>query len=407
MLRAARTCKRRNTANLRWISSYPSKVRAFPFKFSPEAAIAQISATDAIVGATYDVQEAFQQLFGKRGLLPEKIVPVYFPAWLVDAEIEALATVPATSGSMEGIVTATFVNSYLPGHRMDKLSMTSLLSELSLEDAIPFSTELQHQFDTNVTCLPFQTTPFPILDAAKRFPSDDFRIDDFHINPSSIRPNLIAAYPILLPLYLARYKFFQIYKTVVVEAHTDEARIGIERVRWSATAPSPTSPFSASGETWMRRFVSWMEQGTEDAPGKHSKYFWYPQGSPASFSNLASLIIPPEWTQRTQSLVIPDWGAWLATNLTPQSLQGLVTADHNMEDPRIRPFTPEELGDVRNFMRLGEERAKAYAVLESVSRETTGDTKQTLQQVREHAMSSDRSRQEATPSWWTDSQYSQ
>ncbi|KAF7312301.1 hypothetical protein MIND_00243100 [Mycena indigotica] len=403
MFRHGPSACRRNRAFVRWTSSYPSKVRAFPFKLSPQDALEQMS--NYMVSASYNLQAALDEVLRQKPQPPEKMVAIYFPAWLIDAEVEALVTVSGEASRFEGVVTTTFTNSYLPGHTMNKLSTTSLLSDLSLEEAVPFSSDLLEQHGTNITCLPFQTTPFPMVEDAKRLPAEAATIGNFHIDPSSIQVNLMAAYPILLPLYLAQFTFFDISKTVVVEAHSEEPRISVERVHWSKGSPAPNS--NNPPDSWLRRFVGWNEKSTEDAPGRHSKYFWYPQGSLASFSNIASYTIPSEWPQRLAntsvvppSLLIPDLGSWLDSKLTPESLRSLVRSNDTMEDPRVRPFVEEEVNGVRKFFQLSEERAKAYAVLDGVSRDTTGDKDETLAEVRDYAFSSDRLRDEATPSWW-------
>jgi hypothetical protein len=77
---------------------------------------------------------------------------------------------------------------------MDKLASTSLLStRLAFQHTVPFSADLETQFETKITCLPFTTTPFSILDAAKSLQSRQCRVsDNFVIDPSSIRTNLVS-----------------------------------------------------------------------------------------------------------------------------------------------------------------------------------------------------------------------
>lgn len=77
---------------------------------------------------------------------------------------------------------------------MDKLSSLSLLSrQLEREETVAFSKDLETQWDTPITCLPFQTAPLSILNAAQSLNSDQCLINEnYFINPSSVRPNLVS-----------------------------------------------------------------------------------------------------------------------------------------------------------------------------------------------------------------------
>ena len=107
------------------------------------------------------------------------------------------------------------------------LSLIPLLSRpRKPSDAVPFSDELRYQYDTEVSCLPYTISPFAVLDAASSLSPMDAKVDDgLRFIPTSITPNLvrpdtlfvtfvqrpimsqIAAYPVLVPLYLAHYEY--------------------------------------------------------------------------------------------------------------------------------------------------------------------------------------------------------
>ncbi|KAJ7707744.1 hypothetical protein B0H17DRAFT_529872 [Mycena rosella] len=217
----------------RSLASYPPKVYAYPFAVSPAEAIQQLS---PVVGG----RSTFQSLFNSGSQKPKQIVPVYFPAWFIDAEVEATVTVSTDRGTEDGRVTAVFTNSYIPGHTWDKLSSMSLLSpQLADSKAVPFSSDMETQHGSKITCLPFQTSPFSVLDAVKSLRPADCVHGNLRLDPLSISTNLISAYPVLIPLYLAKYQYkvkdddnsVPVSQTAVMEAHHMTGRIIVENIQ--------------------------------------------------------------------------------------------------------------------------------------------------------------------------------
>ncbi|KAJ6531760.1 hypothetical protein B0H19DRAFT_1188431 [Mycena capillaripes] len=421
----------------RGVTAYSPKVRAFPFKISPEQAIFQLSICAAAGG---DVLTRVITRFGAPPIQPVKIVPVYFPAWFIDAEVEAKVTTSA--GSMDGYITGVFLNSYLPGHTMEKLSSISLLSgSLAFQETVPFSENLETQFDTKITCLPFRTVPFSILDAAKSLKTEDCRINrGFLVDPSSIATKLISAYPVLIPLYLAQYARGT---TVVVEAHREMGRI-FEEIPFAPAEESDTTSSSTENtprpgvrqpqfdspiqrfflrtlerieeqvehienqmadQTTLKEGAATLEKGeTEELDGVP---FFYHRGSPAPFINVSAITIPPTWEKWHIAEDFLHLRKWLHNFITTKAFQR--TGDDKMEDPRIRPFTSEELSVVRFFLKLGQERANAHGVLEHISKVTTTAPvapEDAHQELKKYVASFDARRDQATPSWWREWQKS-
>ena len=65
---------------------------AFPFKFSPADAIVHMaphaSALFMFKGFFRSLAARFLPALGYHPLQPTRIIPVYFPAWIIDAEME-------------------------------------------------------------------------------------------------------------------------------------------------------------------------------------------------------------------------------------------------------------------------------------------------------------------------------
>ncbi|KAJ7475816.1 hypothetical protein FB451DRAFT_1557682 [Mycena latifolia] len=368
----------------RSLTSYSPKVYAYPFKLSPAQAIEHLR-------TMADPVTRFLKSFSSdQDSIKPKIVPVYFPAWFIDAEVEATVAAPTDRGTEDVRVTAVFTNSYLPGHSMpghtmDRLSSISLLSpQLALNKPVPFSSDLETQHDTKITCLPFKTAPFSILDAAKSLRPNQCVCQNLRIDPSSIRTNLISAYPVLIPLYLAQGDWTFVgddSQTAIVEAHHEMGRIIVE---------NPADPQMRA--EFVKNIPSSFRQMFDE--------FLYYRGSASNFGNISSLTIPPTWDIGE----FHGFGDWLDDFMTAETLHQLVkTGDATMADPRVRPWTHEEIYVVRAFFSLGRERSEAQTFLKNQSK-VPGNA---LQEVKEYAATLDANREQVLPSWWKDWQKSQ
>ncbi|KAK7033120.1 hypothetical protein R3P38DRAFT_2920828 [Favolaschia claudopus] len=415
--RPAGSLRSLNPLRVRGIASYSPKVRAFPFKVSPSDAISQLSISSA---AGLD---PLSRLFVYAGIFPptqpQRIVPVYFPAWFIDGEVTTQATFsfPDTRPK-DGHITSIFLNSYFPGHDMDKISSVSLLSDtLAKSEALPFTPELETQWDTKITCIPFKTTPFSVLDAFQSLHSDQCRPSE-HVSfdPSTISIDLFCAYPILIPLYLVQYAD---ETTVVLEAHHESGRIFVER-----GSDDEMHQFMDQRDDAMDDTVNRLRRQLRDLPGRPSNDgirrmtqfldrqsqkiesqidalaklvsgpFRYARGSPTPFANIAALTIPPTWT-RWNFVHFRDFKRWV-DGFQPETLP--VARANEMDDPRVRPFTADEVLAVRKFLLAGQERAKAHTLLDSISKiKATGASQDKL---KEYVDSVDASREKSTPQWW-------
>jgi len=310
---------------------------------------------------------------------------------------------------------------------MDKLSSISLLSDsLALTEAVPFTPDLETQWDTKITCLPFKTAPFSILDAAKSLKSDQCRVTDvFSLDPSSIRTNLICAYPVLIPLYLAQYTG---NATVVLEAHHESGRIleekgpasdeggdadavpeqddfrtVVDRLRKIGIPPpqpsdGPLTRFLLRSVRYLDERMTDMEKKIDEFDAQIDDLFWYHRGVPTQFVNIAALTIPPTWT-RWNMLHFRHFRKWLDFFRTTGTLP--TAKNDQMTDPRIRPFTADEIITTRTFLRTGQERAKAHTLLDSMSKVNAAGTPESKNKdLEEYVVSFDAQREKATPKWW-------
>lgn len=61
------------------------------------------------------------------------------------------------------------------------------------EKAVIFSDELRHQHGSDVLCLPYTQTPFPLLDAARSLSLRQATIaEDFRLDPLSLQEDFVS-----------------------------------------------------------------------------------------------------------------------------------------------------------------------------------------------------------------------
>ncbi|KAJ7739757.1 hypothetical protein DFH07DRAFT_839779 [Mycena maculata] len=392
-------------------SSYSPKVRAYPFELSPSEALATCTAV-LLGGERFKGLSRLLATLSEPIIQPESIVPVYWPSWLVDTEVEFNATIRSADGTVDqGPITVCAVNSYLPGHTMHKLSSISLLSpDLASHHPVPFSDALETQYDQKIICLPFMTTPLSILKVAKSLePSQLIFSEGLCIDLSSIKTNLLSAYPVLIPLYLAKYAVNSgedtdsVNQTVLIEAHSKmgEGRIIVENVSgFPSLLKGVPDRDRERVMTWQKRLATWKnaldaELKAQNPQERTDQPFLYYNAGSTSFQNIAAITMPPTWAGD----IVDGFGDWLDHFLTAEALQKLTTRG-GMDDLRIRPWTMEEVNIARRFMSIGIERSRAYQLIEAKSKENP--TENVLQAAKKYATSLDAQREEATPSWWNE-----
>ncbi|KAJ7170653.1 hypothetical protein C8R43DRAFT_58587 [Mycena crocata] len=411
----------------RTLASYSPKVRAFPFKISPEEAIKDLS--DHIVhgptavGPTFEdgIPARMNAAFGDTPIRPEKIVPIYFPAWFIDAEVHANSTTTTPLGTEDGQLRVICLNSYLPGHNWDKLSSISLLSpNLNVDESVSFSSDLEIQYDTKIICLPFTTTPFSIPRGLRSLQPDQCKItENLLFDPLSVDVKLFCAYPVLMPLYLAQYAVDvdanknYMYKTAFIEAHSDEGRIVVENIR-EITRLSRRAERTGSVGKLLIAIAKYFDQQLDDLDRKleesqsmsEQRGLLYHRGDRSPFGNFDRVMAIHHGSA---------WGfdmprgltRWVDGHVTTEALQLLKADDQKMGDPRIRPFTGPEVGAVRKYFTLSVATTEADALLHNLSQIKPAAEVNPGNDVQDYLASKTAQREAALPDWWRHWQKSQ
>ncbi|KAF8896369.1 hypothetical protein BD779DRAFT_1495535 [Infundibulicybe gibba] len=343
-------------------ANYPlkaSEVRVlspFPFALSAEEAIIQMAPIASVV-------YMFKNIVGSLGA---RYLPgfVYFPAWVVDAEVQASVSVTSDREEVnQRTVVVQFQNSYV-------LSMVSLWpNDLQGAEAVPFTKELETQYGTEVSCLPYTISPSPLQAIVN---------DKIRFTPSSFTPNMLAAYPVLIPLYLAQYEHSipgldnRHSITAIMEAYSSKGRILTEKIG---------AEFGAA----LR----------DQLP--------VARGEPAPFARLTGLSIVPE-----------GHGLDSGSPGTAQKLSGTGIID--FDDPRIRELVPDEAHTNRAWMAVSKERDALRAVVDAMTFAQEGDieiihhqassahpqdlVKSATDSLRTRADELTKTREETKPAWW-------
>ncbi|KAH7927934.1 hypothetical protein BV22DRAFT_1193229 [Leucogyrophana mollusca] len=334
--------------------SYNSKVRAFPFAFSKDDAITHVapaaSSLTVFKGFISSVCAKYFPASGFKPIQPDRIQAIYYPAWIVDAEVEAKVWLSPqdSESSQQHNFTVDFTNSYVPGKLQqgcpfDLLGRLAFRDEnMSPEQAVPFSQSLTKQHGSDILCLPYTTSPFSLLDKARNLSFKQATIHDgVRFDPSSVKPNLFAAYPVLMPLYIAQYETVAPFRnTFVIQAHSKPGRFFMQTI-----SDDPEKNIMAKLE-------------------EHIGYdYLFLGGNPSSFVN--PRVLSPLYDEVASSTL----ESWLNDQITARGATEMLSSGKaiDMEDPRVRQWIGDELRWVRRWIESGEDLLRIKDTVKKIS----------------------------------------
>ncbi|TFK50306.1 hypothetical protein OE88DRAFT_1726245 [Heliocybe sulcata] len=181
---------------------YHSKVRVYPFRISPADAIRNMSVAAAIPWLGPFVRSFLARwfpVFGFQPIQPVQLEALYLPAWLFDIGLTGTACIGAKH---------ELVGNY-DWHSFEPISRFSLNNDqLRKTRSIPWSPELETQYGLQTICLPFTMSPVGLDGVLRSLSHRDAVIDEkLRFDPKSVKTTFLAACPILIPVYLARYEY--------------------------------------------------------------------------------------------------------------------------------------------------------------------------------------------------------
>ncbi|KAI6115640.1 hypothetical protein EDD16DRAFT_1059029 [Pisolithus croceorrhizus] len=339
------------------IPDYHPKVRAIPFAFPPEVAITHVGPTAATVTRSFSPSTIREELgclagsfiakhlpaMGCRTIQPERIQALYYPSWCIDAEAEAKAWFSPNPDDPLEVVTVHFQHAELPGNGTE-LARISLRDEtITYKNTKPFTPALTNQHGSEILCLPFNISPLELLSRARDTSFGVTKVDDdFRFDPRSIKLNLVAAYPILIPVYVLQYAPQGPYSrvTIIVEAYAEPGRYYVHFVNSPDLRKLPAQEFFGE-EDFIAMGVS---------------------GSKCRFS---PCIISP----RSRPSASEDLCAWMSNFVEDRGAPLRLTSKQpiSMDDCRVREWTEEEILPVHEWMQLGKDLIRTRGMIKTIS----------------------------------------
>ncbi|KAF8910642.1 hypothetical protein CPB84DRAFT_1958477 [Gymnopilus junonius] len=360
---------------------------------------------------------------------PVRISAVYFPAWIINAEVEANATYEKTQQNAVTVFRNTcvvplnsagvvYLNSYLEamfqaaitGTNLPVLSAAPLWSrELDYVEPEPFTESLLYQHGEEVQCIPFTVSPFTLLDIPASSTDSSWSIAQFlQIKPSSIKPTLFSASPVLLPVYLAQYELKKSNGsedardtvTLFIQAHANNGAIMTERLPDAELDSSP-----AATAFKMVNDLGITKEFDLDA-------------EVLDLSIISSSRVRVDSTSlrpiRDSTTAIADWlESFLGTYHYIEALASMGQLESD-DDPRIRELTAEDSKALDKYFAVTSEITMVRRIMDAMSEvsENTkvlqfGDgmpklesTEQASSTLRTKLTELEAKRAELKPRWW-------
>ncbi|KAI0077905.1 hypothetical protein K474DRAFT_1661142 [Panus rudis PR-1116 ss-1] len=372
-----KACSRWNSTSAE-SSTYPSKVRAYPFAITLEDAKTRIGPTMSMYFVGKDILHSlaakYLPFLGAQPIQPSRAEAAYLPVWLIDAEVTAKTWISRQEEeTVQQEVVIQFDDSYMSGFLYEPLSRTSFRSSgLRRYSNVPWENSLQRQLDQDILCLPFQFTPFSLPSFAQLCSMKDAVITEgFRFDPNSIRTTMLAAYPLLIPVYIMRYDYPMLHEepvslTVVVEAYRREGRWFLSNVL--KQVPELRQLASRWADPDVFRLLDKLE--------------FYPRGPNAVKVPYVANIegISGRHMTKTHATVLSYWldekyqlesheaylRHWKAENTSKKPLKGK-DAEIDWDDLRIREYVPQEKAANKQWAILGQVEASYAVALKTVA----------------------------------------
>ncbi|CDO78182.1 hypothetical protein BN946_scf184797.g8 [Trametes cinnabarina] len=376
----------------------------FPFAISREKAIAHLSFKTAVFTGQKLITTWLRHLFPSLNvdaLRPIRAVPVYLPSWVIDAEVEATAWVKKQESDdhfLKDAVQVAFAHSDMPGFVYSPLSNLSFMTPMALNAdklmAVPWSEDLRRHDGHDVLCLPFSVTPFHVPDVVRSLSMADANIaNTLRFEPGSFKDTFLAAYPVLIPGYLAQYELdpdihgHQPDMTIssFIEAHIPDGRAVIEvlpsvkEFLRSFNFPAPDIFVNGPFAVFARSFASVFK-----VTGKH-------------INNITHRPLIDRWVNRTmaqESSLRRYRDRFFGTS----DAEAARKVESEWADLRIRPFDADERNANLQWLGSGSDLFMLKTVLEVYN--SMRDVSETdIEWTKSQIVDLEKTREERKPAW--------
>ncbi|KAF8604242.1 hypothetical protein BDV93DRAFT_606257 [Ceratobasidium sp. AG-I] len=165
-----------------------------------------------------------QMIFGPEianaGIKRTQFKPMYIPAWVVDSAVSFTSQL----GDSDHPTTMHLRDATVPGLHHHPLSRWVKSFPDDIDLAKPFSGEYLEPLNGKheILSLPYTTSPLTIPQALSELPLGNVEISTgWSIDPRSVEVKMLAAYPLLHPVFLAEYVMEDKHITVLAHGHHD------------------------------------------------------------------------------------------------------------------------------------------------------------------------------------------
>ncbi|TEB33383.1 hypothetical protein FA13DRAFT_1730383 [Coprinellus micaceus] len=404
----ARLCNRRYSTVVNPYSNF-QKLRAYPFAFDQETAKSFLGLWGSALcnkGLFASTLARFIPGFRGNVFQPKRIVPVYFPAWIYDAELQADIDFNDTNR------TALFQiqTGYLPGSDFRILSTTPLrdpdtdatltlgqIPKLSSNKTLPWSTGLIHQQGQEVSCLPYSIFPLTGLKALSHENTEIF--PRLHCDLDTVREKFSVFRPLLIPLYLAEYE------ADALDGEKRSCTVFMDAISTSGSVYAYRNPQSFRDE-YDTGLDDLAKTGGFQSP--HDPDFFSFDSKDSYVGSGAVSISPPR--DITAALLV--WLHWrLRDANTIERLAKASVVEEGDSDSRIREYDPEERAVVQVWMDTGAEVMMTKRILERIQEQipqVTADPdapnhlRAPIEALEANIKKLEERRVELQPEWWTE-----
>ncbi|EAU85314.1 hypothetical protein CC1G_07584 [Coprinopsis cinerea okayama7 len=336
------------------------KLRAYPFAFNDyEAERLMAPAAAALCGKALgtSVLHRFLPWMELEYIKPKRILPIYFPAWIIDAEVQATVRYQGS----ERVASALLQNGYLPGAHFEAVSSVPLFAgEMADAQPLPWSDGLLQQQGHQITCVPYTIDPIHGLKAFSDLKFDAF--PDLSASLSTIQPTLSVFRPVLLPLYLAQYEVTADSKTRGCTLFLDASQSSgsVYGVRLNT---GPKDEYD-EGIDHALQFVDANVSPNSDILRLGLGHNWV---------DVETVSLPPH---RDISAQLKKWIEWrmydaeTAKEMAAATAEGLKETSGGIvedKDARIREYDVEDRGEVEEWMGLSAELMLVRRILERIN----------------------------------------
>ncbi|KAF6754487.1 hypothetical protein DFP72DRAFT_1068516 [Ephemerocybe angulata] len=380
------------------------KLRAFPFAFGESTAKAYMGLYASAICDKDLLGSAVARFLGpflgeNWGIQPTRIVPLYFPAWIADAELKADVSYKDSPKTVD----IQLQNVYLPGSDYQVLSSVPLVDiegELipSQREPKPWSTAMMRQYDQDISCLPFTLHPIAGLRALKDMETEVY--PELKCRLDTVRESFVVHRPVLIPVYLAQYDVEE------TEGEKRSCTVFIDASSKSGGTYAFRSPDSLYNEydTGVDDLAKTMDFLSPDNP--HMFSF---TAKRQKFVGQGTVSLSPP---RDIYKALTNWVSMTIRN--PEVIEEVAKCSQDQlgemdSDPRIRVYDTLDRSETSVWMELGAEKMMVRRIIERIDeqvKEMDEDVPEHMEIPIKHLQGQEQAleekRAELEPSWWKD-----